>query len=302
MISPETIKKIEEKYTSIGENPESYLNGLLQAKPINYWDYVQVDTLFTLQKPRTDFKDESIFIMYHQVTELVLKMMIHELEQLTEKDNEESVWIDKLNRLNRYTELLINSFDVMRSGMSYDDYNVFRATLTPASGFQSVSFRFIELHCTTLPNLLNAAGKERLGKNPNTSDYFEHIYWKDAGMKRETGEKSLTLRQFEEKYLEDLIHFATKMKGKTLEERFHAIPNPSEALKKKLKEFDLFYNVKWPLVHLQTAQHYLDKKGENKAATGGSEWKKYLHPHFQQRKFFPELWSENELENWGNEN
>ena len=61
------IHQIEEKYKNLGENPETYLKGLLQAKPINYWDYVEVDTLLSLQKPRTNFKDEEIFIMYHQV-------------------------------------------------------------------------------------------------------------------------------------------------------------------------------------------------------------------------------------------
>jgi tryptophan 2,3-dioxygenase len=49
---------------------------------------------------------------------------------------------------------------------------------------------------------------------------------------------------------------------------------------------------------LDTAQHYLDKKGETKAATGGSEWKKYLHPMYQQRKFFPNIWSKEEKANW----
>lgn len=53
------------------------------------------------------------------------------------------------------------------------------------------------------------------------------------------------------------------------------------------------------MVHLKTAQHYLDSKGENKAATGGSEWKKYLHPKFQQRKFFPAFWTESEKQEWG---
>jgi tryptophan 2,3-dioxygenase len=69
MINEDLIKNIEKKYEALDENPETYLNGLLQAKPINYWDYVEVDTLLSLQKPRTDYKDESIFIMYHQVTD-----------------------------------------------------------------------------------------------------------------------------------------------------------------------------------------------------------------------------------------
>lgn len=301
MSTENIIKDIEQKYQQMGENPETYLKGLLQAKPINYWDYIQTDTLLSLQKTRTDFKDEAIFVMYHQVTELVLKMMIHEIEQLVFEDLNEAVWTDKLERLNRYTQMLITSFDVMKYGMNYDDYNTFRSTLTPASGFQSAQFRYLEIYCTPIENLVNEEGKKRLPENPSTEELFEYIYWKDAGTNRQTGKKSLTLRQFEEKYLDNFIALSRKVKGKTLAEKAKQFSNPSEELIQKLKAFDSFYNVKWPLVHLETAQHYLDSKGENKAATGGSEWKKYLHPKFQQRKFFPELWNEEDLSKWGHE-
>ncbi|MCW5517184.1 tryptophan 2,3-dioxygenase family protein [Muriicola sp. Z0-33] len=293
-------KKLKEKYEQLGENPETYLKGLLHAKPINYWDYVEVNTLLSLQKPRTHFKDESIFIMYHQVTELVLKMMCHELEQITEeKQLTEDYLITKINRLNRYTTLLITSFDIMKDGMDYDDYNIFRSTLTPASGFQSAQFRYIELYCTRLQNLVNDQGKSRLPVKPTIADYFEHIYWKDAGLNRKTGEKTLTMQQFEDEYLEGFVAFAKKIEGNTLEDRILELPELSSDLKDKLKEFDVLYNVKWPLVHLSTAKHYLNKKGEQKAATGGSKWIKYLHPKHQQRKFFPVLWTQNEKDSWG---
>ncbi|HMZ45730.1 MAG TPA: tryptophan 2,3-dioxygenase family protein [Chitinophagaceae bacterium] len=293
------LESIDKKYADLGENAETYLKGLLQAKPITYWDYIQVDTLHSLQKPRTNYKDEEIFIMYHQVTELVLKMMVHELKQLVFEEHTEEIYIDKVNRLNRYTSMLITSFDVMKYGMNYDDYNIFRSTLTPASGFQCAQFRYIEIFCTRLENLINEEGKKRLGPNPSVEDYFEHIYWKDAGLNRQTGKKSLTLQLFEEKYLSSFIELAKKVQGNTLEEKINKLPNVSEAFTKKMKEFDHLYNVEWPIVHLQTAQHYLDSKGENKAATGGSEWKKYLHPQYQQRKFFPTIWSEEEKRNWG---
>lgn len=293
------LNHIQKKYQDLGENPETYLKGLLHAKPINYWDYTEVDTLLSLQKQRTDFKDEKIFIMYHQVTELVLGMMIHELEQLVFEDLTEEIWIDKVNRLNRYTSMLVTSFDVMKYGMNYDDYNTFRSTLAPASGFQSAQFRYLEIYCTPITNLVNQEGKKRLSNSPSVEELFEHIYWKDAGLNRKTGEKTLTLRQFEEKYLEKFIALAKKVEGKTLFEKVNAMPNLSDQLLQQLKDFDYFYNVQWPLVHLETAQHYLDSKGENKAATGGSEWKKYLHPKYQQRKFFPNLWSEDEIINWG---
>lgn len=57
MEQQQIIEAINKKYKSLGENPDTYLKGLLQAKPINYWDYVQVDTLLSLQKPRTDVAD-----------------------------------------------------------------------------------------------------------------------------------------------------------------------------------------------------------------------------------------------------
>src|SRR5690554_7727200 len=67
--------------------------------------------------------------MYHQDTELVLAMMMHELKQLVNEELSEEVWIDKINRLNRYTSMLITSISVMSHGMKCDDYNVFRKTL-----------------------------------------------------------------------------------------------------------------------------------------------------------------------------
>jgi tryptophan 2,3-dioxygenase len=75
----------------------------------------------------------------------------------------------------------------------------------------------------------------------------------------------------------------------------------NKRLVETLRKFDRLYNIKWPLVHLSTAQAYLNKKGENKKATGGSDWQKYLHPAFQQRKFFPNLWSSEEKDNWAKE-
>ena len=291
-MNKELLDKINMKYEALGENPETYLKGLLQSKPINYWDYIQVDTLLSLQKPVTDFEDEEIFIMYHQMTELLLKMLLHEIKQLVETTSfSEEIWLDKINRMNRYVAILITSFDIMKDGMDYEDYNRFRTALAPASGFQSAQFRYIEIYCTRLENLIKQEEKKQLPGSPSVEDYFENIYWKEAGITKKTGAKTLTMLQFEEKYLDSLISLAKKVKGQSLEEKFLRLKKPSEALQKKLLEFDKLYNIEWPLVHLNTAQHYLDKKGENKAATGGSEWKKYLHPKFQQRKFFPSLWT-----------
>lgn len=293
----ELSKKVVEKFQDLEVNPETYLKGILEKKPINYWQYIQLETLMTLQNPRTEHADETIFVIYHQITELSLKLIVHELKQITgDVSADSTILVEKVKRINRYTEMLINSFGIMKYGMDYDSYNVFRNALAPASGFQSVQFRYIELYCTAIENLINEKGKERLSSNPSMSEHFDNLYWKDAGLDRKTGKKSLTLIQFEEKYLSDLMAFANQIKGSTLFDKILSL-SKSEQQNSTFKDFDYLYNVKWPMVHLETAQHYLDSKGENKEATGSSEWKKYLHPKFQQRVFFPFLWENEAIEN-----
>ena len=70
------INQLEEKYSQMGQSIESYLDGLLLSNYLTYWDYIQVETSLTLQNPKTDFPDEKIFIMYHQITELYFKLSL----------------------------------------------------------------------------------------------------------------------------------------------------------------------------------------------------------------------------------
>lgn len=299
----EILKKIEEKYAALGQDAGNFLKGFSHIKALNYWDYIEVDTLLSLQRPRTDFPDEPIFIMYHQVTELLLKLIRHELQQVT--DNTEistGLFRVKLERVNRYAGILTQSFSVMREGMDYEQYNEFRLTLAPASGFQSAQFRFVELMCTDVSLLLNHRVKGTYTNDSDLDEMFTQMYWLDAGLDRKTGKYTQTLRQMLERYLDDFKRTAVKMKSNNLYQRFKqldpATPGYAE-LKSAMRNFDHTYNVVWPLAHLKTAEYYLNFKGEVKAATGGSEWQKYLHPSYQRRIFFPELWSEDELAKWG---
>lgn len=297
------IKAIEEKYRNMGQDPNTYLKGLFHSKLINYWDYVEVDTLLSLQKPRTEFSDEPIFIMYHQVTELLLKLITHEIKQIVDNENiDTAVFANKIDRINRYAGILTESFSVMREGMDYDQYNQFRLTLAPASGFQSAQFRFIELYCTDVHLLVNSRVKPQVNADTDMNYLFDNLYWKDAGLDHKTGKKTLTLSQFEDRYIDNLKATAHKYKGRNIYNRFlklNASDEKAIALKQALRNFDVTYNIVWPLAHLKTAEYYLNSKGENKAATGGSEWQKYLHPSYQRRIFFPELWTKEEIENWG---
>src|SRR3954468_5546405 len=84
-LTPELIKRLEaleKKYNAMGQDLVSYLDGLLYADFLTYWDYIHVDTLLSLQNPRTSFPDEEIFIIYHQITELYFKLCMNEFAQL----------------------------------------------------------------------------------------------------------------------------------------------------------------------------------------------------------------------------
>lgn len=297
------LKIIEEKYKALGQDPQNFLKGFSHIKALNYWDYVEVDTLLSLQKPRTDFPDEPIFIMYHQVTELLLKLIRHELQQVNDSENIETDFFrTKLERVNRYAGILTQSFSVMREGMDYDQYNEFRLALAPASGFQSFQFRLIELMCTDLSLLMNHRVKGKITNDSPMEEMFEQMYWLDAGFDRKNNKKTQTLQQMLDKYFEEYKRTAVKMKSCNLYQVFKRLDPKTkgyDALKAAMRNFDHTYNVVWPLAHLKTAEHYLNAKGESKAATGGSEWQKYLHPSYQRRIFFPELWTEDELAKWG---
>ena len=52
-------------------------------------------------------------------------------------------------------------------------------------------------------------------------------------------------------------------------------------------------------MHMGSAHRYLGKESGEVAATGGTNWKDYLPPSFQKVVFFPEIYTEDELNDWG---
>jgi tryptophan 2,3-dioxygenase len=67
-----------------------------------------------------------------------------------------------------------------------------------------------------------------------------------------------------------------------------------------MRHYDYTVNITWVMQHLNVAIKYIDQSGIGDGeATGGSDWKKYMHPKYQRRIFFPELWSAEEIAQWG---
>jgi len=198
--------------------------------------------------------------------------------------------------------MLTSSFTVMKDGMDVEQYNKFRHTLTPASGFQSAQYRKIEFASTELINLIDNRFRETIDRNTPLEHAFEHLYWQAAGKDYKTGKKTYTLTVFEEKYKDEFIRFAKFTNTHNLWTIFKKLPQnvrEDKDLIKAMRHYDYTVNITWVMAHYNTANHYLNIGGKTVEATGGSEWVKYMHPKYQRRIFFPDLWSQQELEDWG---
>jgi tryptophan 2,3-dioxygenase len=298
----EQLKKLQAKYDYMGQDLSSYLDGLLYSDYLTYWDYIHLDTLLSMQNPKTSFPDEKVFIIYHQITELYFKLVMLEIEQISTKaDIDDKFFLARVERMVRYFENLESSFEIMVTGMEKEQFLKFRMALLPASGFQSAQYRFIELGSTELTNLVAEQRREEL-RTADIATQLDNIYWKSGATDLATGKKTLTLIQFENKYMAEFHDAAVKYKDRNLHQIFVRNFSNSpmrEQIVAKLREYDTYVNVYWPLAHLKSAGMYLKRDPEDIKATGGTNWTKYLPPRFQRRMFFPELWTESEKKEWG---
>lgn len=299
------LEQLEDKFNAIGQDLNVHLEGLLHSKPITYWDYIQTDALLNLQIQRTNLPDEMVFIMYHQVNELLFKMILWEIEQVAHRQElTPDFFTTKLMRISRYFDMLTSSFNIMREGMDAEQYMKFRTTLTPASGFQSAQYRKIEFASTELINLIDNRFRATIDRNTPYEHALEHLYWQAAGKDYETGKKSQLLKAFEEKYRVEFVAFTQEYNTINLYSKFKSLPEDIKNDKKlveAMRHYDYTVNITWVMAHYDAANYYLSggKKKTALEATGGSEWTKYMHPKYQKRIFFPSLWSKQEIENWG---
>jgi tryptophan 2,3-dioxygenase len=298
------LKEIDLKYQAINQKTDTHLEGLLWSKPITYWDYIHTDALLNLQIQRTTLPDEMVFIMYHQVNELIFKMILWEMNQISYcQDIKTEFFTERLMRISRYFDMLTTSFGIMENGMDVDQYMKFRNTLTPASGFQSAQYRLIEFCSTDLINLIDYRYRGSIDRNTPFEFAFEHLYWQAAGKDYHTGEKSFLLEEFERKYKGMFLKHMEEYNTINIWQKFKQLPDLDQKnpeLVKAMRHYDHTVNITWVMQHLNVAIKYIDQSGKgNGEATGGSDWKKYMHPKYQRRIFFPELWSADELAHWG---
>ena len=123
---------------------------------IHYNEYLDLDKILDAQTPlskagNNEAHEEMLFIIIHQTYELWFKQIIHEIDSVMallsrQKMDEENVGlvVGRFDRVNKILEVLVKQLDILET-MTALDFLDFRNYLSPASGFQSLQFRKIEV-------------------------------------------------------------------------------------------------------------------------------------------------------------
>jgi tryptophan 2,3-dioxygenase len=114
---------------------------------LTYSDYLHLDQLLDLQKPRSDppEHDELLFIIVHQAYELWFKLLLHELDRIKAELSANSLYpaISTFKRARTIMKVMVEQIDIVET-LTPMSFSSFRDRLEHASGFQSSQFRELE--------------------------------------------------------------------------------------------------------------------------------------------------------------
>lgn len=111
----------------------------------SYGEYLDLARVLSAQHPVSGEHDEMMFIIVHQVSELWIRLFLHELEfvqRCVVRDNLDPSF-KALQRISKVQAQLFGAWEIMAT-MTPSDYTQFRNSLGRSSGFQSVQYRLLE--------------------------------------------------------------------------------------------------------------------------------------------------------------
>jgi len=125
--------------------PEWHAAKLDFAEDLSYADYLALGPILSAQHPRSPDRNELLFIIQHQTSELWMKLMLHELTGAIAAIRAEQLppAFKMLARVSRIMEQLVKAWDVLGT-MTPPEYSAIRPYLAQSSGFQSYQYREIE--------------------------------------------------------------------------------------------------------------------------------------------------------------
>ncbi|HVQ27663.1 MAG TPA: tryptophan 2,3-dioxygenase [Planctomycetota bacterium] len=115
------------------------------SRDMSYGDYLHLDAVLGAQQRRSGAHDEMLFIVQHQVSELWMKLLLHELEAAIAAVAADELQraFKMLARVSKIMEQLVHAWDVLAT-MTPPEYSAMRPSLASSSGFQSWQYRMIE--------------------------------------------------------------------------------------------------------------------------------------------------------------
>lgn len=111
----------------------------------SYGEYLQLARVLSAQQPVSGEHDEMMFIVVHQVSELWIRLFLHELEfvqRCVVRDDLDPSF-KALQRISKVQAQLFGAWEIMAT-MTPSDYTLFRNHLGRSSGFQSMQYRLME--------------------------------------------------------------------------------------------------------------------------------------------------------------
>nr|WP_217589749.1 tryptophan 2,3-dioxygenase [Lentibacillus saliphilus] len=254
---------------------------------MTYGDYLGLERLLSSQKPLSGHHDEMLFIVIHQVSELWLKLIIHEIQGAIEaiQKGELKASFKMLARVSKIQAQMIQAWDVL-STLTPSEYMEFRDDLGQASGFQSYQYRLVEFVLGYKTPFILKIYENDSNVHATLQDAYHAPGLYDASITalHEAGfhiNKDVLERDMSETYIaDDTVLAAWKAVYSDVEVYWDLYE-----LAEKLVDIEDSFQ-QWRFRHMKTVERIIG----HKKGTGGSPGVGYLKKVLE-HSFFPELWT-----------
>ncbi|GEN53413.1 tryptophan 2,3-dioxygenase [Halobacillus faecis] len=253
---------------------------------MTYGEYLNLEELLSAQNRLSTHHDEMLFIVIHQVSELWMKLTLHELQAAIEaiRKNHMQAAFKMLARVSSIQKQIIQAWDVL-STLTPSEYMEFRDHLGQASGFQSYQYRMIEF----------ALGYK--------TSHVLKIYEKDPDLQRglEVAYRAPSLYDAAiEKLSDSGFPISEKLLDRDYMQLYEKDASVEAAWTNVYKDVEQYWDLyqlgeklvdiedslqQWRFRHMKTVERIIG----HKKGTGGSSGVGYLKKVLDHR-FFPELW------------
>jgi tryptophan 2,3-dioxygenase len=254
---------------------------------LSYAQYLNLDKLLDAQHPLSYQHDEMLFIVIHQVSELWMKLCLHELNATVDcvRRDDLGPTFKMLARVSTIQQQLLHSWDVLAT-ITPSDYSAFRNTLGRSSGFQSPQYRMLEF----LIGNKNADMIEVFRSDPPAYELLERALRSPSlydEVLRLLSRRGLDVppeaidRDFSQPYQ------ASKQVAAAWLSVYHNSVKDWDLYELAERLVDLDYKFQlWRFTHVKTVERIIGYK----RGTGGTAGVSYLTKALE-LKFFPELWT-----------